>query len=51
MVIFYIEHITNPVTSVKKDAEQEDEAAIMPKMKLLSLIRTEGFDWRLPISR
>jgi hypothetical protein len=51
MVIFYIKHITNPVTLVKKDVEQEDEAAIMPKMKLLSLIRIEGSDRLLPISR
>jgi hypothetical protein len=35
---FYIEHITNPVTSVKKDVEQEDETSIMPKMKSLSLV-------------
>jgi hypothetical protein len=27
---------------VKKDAEQEDEAAIMPKMKSFSLVRIEG---------
>jgi hypothetical protein len=27
MVIFYIKHITNPVTLVKKDVEQEDEVA------------------------
>jgi hypothetical protein len=47
---FYIEHINKPVTSGKKDAEQEDEAAIMPKMKSFSLVRTEGFDRRLPIS-
>jgi hypothetical protein len=38
MMIFYIEHITNPVTLVKKDVEQEDEASIMLKMKSLSLV-------------
>jgi hypothetical protein len=26
---FYIEHITNPMTSVKKEAEYEDETTIM----------------------
>jgi hypothetical protein len=47
---FYIEHITNPMTSVKKHVEQEDEATIMSKMKLLNLIRTEGSDrWLLII--
>jgi hypothetical protein len=40
-VIFYIEHITNPMTSMKNDAEHEDEAAILSKIKL---IRTEAFD-------
>jgi hypothetical protein len=48
---FHIEHITNPVTLVKKDAEQEDDATIMRKMKSLSLVWTEGSDRRLPISR
>jgi hypothetical protein len=33
MVIFlYLTH-HNPIPLVKKDVEQEDEAAIMPKMK------------------
>jgi hypothetical protein len=49
--LFYIEHITNPIISVKKDAKQEDEITIMPKMKSLSLVRTEGSNQRLPISR
>jgi hypothetical protein len=44
MIIFYIEHIANPVTSVKKDAEQEDESIIMSKMKSHSLVQTEGSD-------
>jgi hypothetical protein len=35
---FYIEHITNPVTLVKKDVEQEDKATIISKMKLISLV-------------
>jgi hypothetical protein len=48
---FYIKHITNPITLVKKDAEQEDEVAIMSKMKSVSLVRTEGSDQRLSISR
>jgi hypothetical protein len=39
---FHIEHITNPVTSLKKDAEQEDKAIILLKMKLISLVRTEA---------
>jgi hypothetical protein len=47
---FHIEHIINPVTSVKKDAEQEDEATIMLKMKSLILFRTERSDRWLPIS-
>jgi hypothetical protein len=47
---FHIERITNTVTSVKKDAEQEDEATIMLKMKPFSLVRTEGSDQRLPIN-
>jgi hypothetical protein len=38
MMIFYIKHINNPVTSVKKDAEKEDESAIRSKMKSLSLV-------------
>jgi hypothetical protein len=37
--------------SVKKDAEREDEAAIMPKMKSLSLVRTEGSDRELKFTR
>jgi hypothetical protein len=37
---FYIEHITNLVTSVKKDVKQEDETTILSKMKLISLVRT-----------
>jgi hypothetical protein len=37
---FYIEHITNPITLLKKDAEQKDKSTIMPKkMKSLSLSR------------
>jgi hypothetical protein len=36
--------MTNHVTSVKKDAEQGDEVAIMSKMKSFSLVRTEGSD-------
>jgi hypothetical protein len=45
---FYIEHITNPVTSVKKDVEQEDKATILSKIKLISLVRTEALigDWQ-----
>jgi hypothetical protein len=35
---------------MKKDAEQEDEEIIMPKMKSLSLVQTEVSDRRLPIS-
>jgi hypothetical protein len=50
-MIFYIEHITNAVTSVKKVAEQDGEAIIIPKMKSLSLVRTKGSDRRLPIRR
>jgi hypothetical protein len=34
-----------------KDDEQENEATIMPKMKSLSLVQTEGSDRWLPISR
>jgi hypothetical protein len=41
---FYIEYITNSVTSVKKDVEQEDGAIIILKMKSLSLVQTEGSD-------
>jgi hypothetical protein len=48
---FHIEHITNPITSVKTDAEQEDEAPIMPEMKSLILVQTEGSNRQLPISR
>jgi hypothetical protein len=48
---FHIEHITNPVTSLKKDVEQEDETTIMSKMKSLSLVRTDGSSWQLLISR
>jgi hypothetical protein len=40
----FIKHITNAITSVKKDDKQEDETSIMPKMKSLSLIRTEESD-------
>jgi hypothetical protein len=29
--LFHIEHITNPVTSVKKEATHEDEAIILSK--------------------
>jgi hypothetical protein len=47
---FHIEHITNPVTSMKKEAEHEDEVTIRPKMKSLILVRIEGFNRRLPIS-
>jgi hypothetical protein len=36
---------------VKKDTEQDDEVTIMLKMKLLSLVRTDGSDQRLLISR
>jgi hypothetical protein len=39
---FHIEHIINPVISVKKDVEQENKATIIPKMKSLSLVQTEG---------
>jgi hypothetical protein len=46
---FHIEHITNPVTSGKKDAEQEAEATILSKMKSISLVRTETSDWWLSI--
>jgi hypothetical protein len=48
---FYIEYITNSVISVKKDAEQEDGAIIILKMKSLSLVQTERSDLRLLISR
>jgi BMFP domain-containing protein YqiC len=48
---FHIEYITNPVTSVKKDVEQENKATLMSKMKSLSLVRIEGFDQWLPISQ
>jgi hypothetical protein len=46
---FYIEHITNPVTSMKKDVEQEDKATILLKMKLISLVWIEASDRWLPI--
>jgi hypothetical protein len=29
MMIFYIEHITNPATSVKKEATHEDETTTL----------------------
>jgi hypothetical protein len=48
---FHIEHITNPMPSVKKKVEQEDEAIIMSKRKSLNLVRTKGSDRRLPINR
>jgi hypothetical protein len=48
---FHIEHITNPVISVKKEVEHEDEATILSKMKLISLVRTEASDRWLPIHR
>jgi hypothetical protein len=48
---FYIKHITNPVISVKKYAEQEDEAIILSKMKLISLVWTEASDRWLSIRR
>jgi hypothetical protein len=38
MVIFHIEHIINPVISVKMDVEQEDKTTIIPKMKLINLV-------------
>jgi hypothetical protein len=45
---FYIEYIINPVTPMKKDTEQEDEATILSKKKLISLVRTEASDrWLL----
>jgi hypothetical protein len=34
-----------------KDDEQENEATIMPKMKSLSLVQTEGSDQWLSINR
>jgi hypothetical protein len=46
---FHIEHITNPVMSMKKDVEQEDEATILSKKKLISLVQTEVSDRWLPI--
>jgi hypothetical protein len=39
------------VTSVKKEAKQKDEAIIMSKRKSLNLVRIEGSDRQLPISR
>jgi hypothetical protein len=48
---FYIEHITNPVTSVKKEVEHEDEATIRLKMKSLIVVRIEESNQWLPISR
>jgi hypothetical protein len=39
------------VTSVKKEAEQEDEAIIMLKRKSFNLVRPEGSDRRLVINR
>jgi hypothetical protein len=41
---FHIEHINNPVISMKKDAEQEDEGTILSKMKLINLVRIEVSD-------
>jgi hypothetical protein len=35
VIFFHFEHITNPTTSVKKEAEQEDEATILSKKKLI----------------
>jgi hypothetical protein len=49
--LFNIEHITNPVTLVKKVTEQEGEATIQSKMKLISLVRTDASDQGLPIRR
>jgi hypothetical protein len=48
---FHIEHITNPVTSVKKDTKQKDEVTILSKMKLINLVRTEASDQWLSIHR
>jgi hypothetical protein len=48
---FYIKHITNPMTSVKKEVKQEDQAIIMSKRKSFNLVRTERFDRWLPISQ
>jgi hypothetical protein len=44
---------TSPIftTLVMKEVEQEDEATIMSKMKLISLVQTKGSYRRLPISR
>jgi hypothetical protein len=39
------------MTSVKKEAKQENQAIIMLKRKSFNLIRTEGSDRRLSISR
>jgi hypothetical protein len=39
------------MTLVKKEAEHADEATIMLKMESLSLVRVEGSDQWLPISR
>jgi hypothetical protein len=48
---FHIEHITNPVTSVKKEAEHEDQATILSQVKLISLVQTEVSDQWVPIRR
>jgi hypothetical protein len=39
---FHIEHITNPMTSVKKDTEQEDEATILSKTEVDQLSPNRG---------
>jgi hypothetical protein len=48
---FHIEYNTNPMTSVKKDTKQDDEATVLLKIKLTSLVRTEASDQWLPIHR
>jgi hypothetical protein len=36
--LFYIEHLSNQVTLVMKEIEQEDETTIISKMKSISLV-------------
>jgi hypothetical protein len=48
---FHIEHITNPVISVKKEAEHEDEVTILSQVKLIGLLLTEASDRWLLIHR
>jgi hypothetical protein len=46
-VVFHIEHLTNLVTLVDKDADWEDESNVLLKMKI-NKDRSEGSDQRLP---